>query len=250
MAKVKKSIDYKHGQCRLCKSDGKLCYSHIIPEFLFKPIYNEKHQITIVDDSKEVYSTIQKGVREHLLCKKCEGLFEKWEKYFLELWFEELNITVMNEKLLKSENIDYDKFKLFHLSILWRAGISSLPSFSEVKLGVHEEKLRKMLLAQSPGSSKHYQMFGYILVWPDNTVLKELIDMPSRVKLYDHWGYQFIFGGAAWHYVVSSHTCEDHVPYALNEDGTVCMLRGPIEKYPTIVDLFKKRSNNGWDVVK
>ena len=51
--------------------------------------------------------------------------------------------------------IDPKKLKLFCLSYIWRASITSWTEFSLVKLGeFHEEKIRKMLLADDCGSPK------------------------------------------------------------------------------------------------
>jgi hypothetical protein len=42
--------------------------------------------------------------------------------------------SLARNRLLTIRGIDYRKFKLFHLSIIWRAGISSLRPFRGVRL--------------------------------------------------------------------------------------------------------------------
>ena len=38
--------------------------------------------------------------------------------------------------------VDYAPFKMFHLSVLFRAGVSTLPHYAQVSLGSHEATLR------------------------------------------------------------------------------------------------------------
>ena len=57
-----------------------LCRSHIIPEFFFKPLYDEKgryHQYSADPEQKTLVH--QKGLREYLFCRECEDRFRVWE---------------------------------------------------------------------------------------------------------------------------------------------------------------------------
>lgn len=63
-----------HGICCLCLCKSKLCDSHIIPEFFYKQqgLYDEKHRFHIISTEPLKHPPIaQKGMRERLLCKKC-----------------------------------------------------------------------------------------------------------------------------------------------------------------------------------
>ena len=59
--------------CRLCLEEATLCNSHILSEFFYKPMYDEKHRA--LKFTREPYNRkyIQKGFREYLLCEKCEA---------------------------------------------------------------------------------------------------------------------------------------------------------------------------------
>ncbi len=50
--------------------------------------------------------------------------------------------------------------KLFHLSILFWAGVSSRPCYREVSLGPHQETLRQLILNRDPGSPHQYPVLG------------------------------------------------------------------------------------------
>ena len=56
-----------------------------------------------------------------------------------------LKITQWSNKFLFVENINYDYFKRFVLSVLWRMSVTRLTQFKDVKLGVFEESLRDLL---------------------------------------------------------------------------------------------------------
>ncbi len=49
--------------------------------------------------------------------------------------------------------VDYSKFKLFLMSLVWRAGAASGDFWETVKLGPHEEKLRSRIRAGDPAST-------------------------------------------------------------------------------------------------
>ncbi len=55
------------------------------------------------------------------------------------------------------QNLDYKKFKLFLLSLLWRMSVTTLGFFANVSLGQkHEEKIRKALLDEDPLQPEDY----------------------------------------------------------------------------------------------
>ena len=145
--------------CKLCHEDRELLRSHIFPEFCHKDLYDEKGRIHELSTDPKVRNRHdrQKGIRERILCGDCEQRLSVWEKHAS---------TFLNgkaESLLRSENRiervdvrDYKKFKLFQLSLLWRAGVASDKEFEEVRLNKHEEILRRMILRGDPGSPCDY----------------------------------------------------------------------------------------------
>ena len=150
----------KNIECRICLKQGNSCNSHIVPEFFYEQmnLYDEKHRFNVLSTEPDKHrSTEQKGIRERLLCKKCEGTFSAWEDHARRVLYggECIEITTNDPKGIEC-TVDYAKFKLFQLSILWRVGISSRAGFSSVELGSHEGVLRKMLLDETPGNTEAY----------------------------------------------------------------------------------------------
>lgn len=195
--------------CKLCNEDKELSQSHIIPEFFYLPLYDEKHRIqrksfNLQVDVKRVYE--QKGLREKLFCSDCEKIINEYETYACYLWKNKfLNISKEFNYL---SDIDYHKFKMFLISVIWRCGITKKQEFS-IDLGIHQEKMRKMILNNNPG---YYDQYGCIIsamVLENNEIVDDLIWMETEFKIEGHRCYRLIFGGFIWIFFVSSHKPPD-----------------------------------------
>jgi hypothetical protein len=146
--------------CKLCQKPAELQDSHIIPEFFCKLIYDSnprRFRVISADPSVPVQYE-QKGLREPLLCNSCEGKFGRWEDYAKRTFVDGKNIQIVQTKgEILIQNIDYKKFKLLQLSLLWRMSVSKSEFFKTVSLGQkHEEKLRQALLSEDPLGPKDY----------------------------------------------------------------------------------------------
>ena len=130
--------------CRLCLQDRQLRRSHIIPELLYRPLYGPTHQIRSVNPDLHYIKFLRKGLRQALLCDDCERLLSKYESYFSSVWYGPQGLPSeipSGVGLVTKSGLDYTLFKLFHLSILWRASAAKLKDFHGVALGRHEEAL-------------------------------------------------------------------------------------------------------------
>jgi hypothetical protein len=70
------------GVCKLCLERRPLLNSHIIPEFQYRPLYDDLHRFTTISsDPERTTKFAQKGIRERLLCGECEQRLSVWEGY-------------------------------------------------------------------------------------------------------------------------------------------------------------------------
>jgi hypothetical protein len=193
------------GKCRLCLREGNLSNSHVIPEFLYLPMYDEKHRLLqIPADSSRSLVWQQKGLREHMLCALCENQLSRYEDYANHL----LNggplpvtTTENTEFHAVCENVDYRMFKLFQMSILWRAGVAASDFFRQVVLDSHGERLRAMLLADDPGQDQEYGCAMMALRQGDQIL--DMVRSPQRVEIGGNTCFRFIMGGFMWFFVGS-----------------------------------------------
>lgn len=212
--------------CRLCKRDRHLKNSHIIPEFLYSSLYDEKHRfhrVSIKENEKN--KLIQKGVREYLLCGDCEQKLSKYETYASKVFKGGVELGFSHEgNLIHLDGIDYVKFKLFALSILWRASISSLDVFEHINLGPHEENIRGMILGEEAGRESEYP-FLMSPITHEGALQSDLIIQPTKTRLDGHIAYRFTFRGMFWVFIVSGHRLPDAVVSAsINPQGKLTML--------------------------
>lgn len=191
--------------CKLCNSDAKLCNSHILSEFIYGPLYDEKHSFHVLSGlPNPPRSKEQKGFREELFCESCEGILSNYEDYAKRAITGGVLLDCKESLYGKAiSNLDYEKFKLFKLSILFRASISKHLAFSRVKLGPHEEKIRKMILDRNPGSQRDYPCLVVGLAG-EKKLTQSIIDQPEKLKIQGIHVYRFIFLGLMWVYFVSS----------------------------------------------
>jgi len=59
--------------CPLCQKEKPLVQSHVIPEFLYRPLYDEKHRAIEAKLVPKGFNYLQKAYREPLPCSECEG---------------------------------------------------------------------------------------------------------------------------------------------------------------------------------
>ena len=228
--------------CRLCQRDTELRNSHIIPEFIYAPLYDEKHRFHVLSylpakkNAKE-----QKGLREPLLCGDCETHINRYERYASLVFSGLAKVTSKREgKLVHLAGLEYASFKLFALSVLWRAGVSSLKFFEQVSLGPHEMRLRRMLRDDDSGPSAVYPFMMSPVVY-ENVVQTDFIMQPTCTRAEGHLGYRFVFGGVAWIYIVSSHSPPKNFRAAtLSEEGSTTMLISDMGNMPFIAEFIKE----------
>lgn len=216
--------------CALCLADKPLRNSHIIPEFLYRALYDDKHRfhaLTTRADTKDRLE--QKGARQRLLCAECEQRLSVHERYASQLFNGGAGFGCKrNGNLLSLSGIDYRQFKLFQLSILWRASVSTLRFFKNVDLGLHEERIRRMLLEAQPGAYNHYPclMWGLQLE-PSQPV--GLMMEPGKQPRDGFTHYLFVFGGFLWDFRVSCRPLSETMGHVvLRESGTMMIQVRPV----------------------
>ena len=125
-------------RCALCHQDAKLCDSHIIPEFLYATLYDEKHRFHGISiDPQKRDNIYQKGIYEKLLCVSCEQSISEAESYASKLFNGGVGMSFTPEaNRLHLSGLNYVQLRLFQLSILWRAGVSFPPDRVDREFGI------------------------------------------------------------------------------------------------------------------
>jgi len=187
-------------KCGLCGEERILQYSHVIPEFLYASTYNEKHQaVEVTSQLGEKDNLHQKGLREPLLCASCEEHLSKYETYAAPILkrIRRLDAERRGDHYIV-QGVQYANFKLFQISLLWRASITSIDMFRGVKVGEHEEVLRQMLLDDDPGEADEYGCAMFVL---ENTRYLDKVIWAPVVDYIDGLPtYRFVTCNLFWYF--------------------------------------------------
>ncbi|MDD5016083.1 MAG: hypothetical protein PHW73_13485, partial [Atribacterota bacterium] len=125
-------------------------------------------------------------------------------------------------EFMQISGLDYKKFKLFLLSLLWKSHISSRPFFKRVDLGSYGEKIRHMILTGNPGKVGDFPCI--VTSYRKSTLPKEIIAEPRKIKL-DHffnysYGYPFLIDGFLYIFKIIENDQTDWIlEAAINENG-------------------------------
>lgn len=227
--------------CKLCKTPQKLCRSHIIPEFFYNEIYDDKGRF-FPRRAGKIGRQEQKGIREFLLCDGCEGHLSRFEKYGREVIFggEEISGRRVPRAVLLSE-LDYKKFKVFLNSILWRMSVASGRMWKQVSLGPHEEKLRVQILNGNPGNELDIPVLCTAPLFEEQLV-SDLILEPDFVRGHQGRYYRVVMGGYIFSFFVSapgSNWPEELREATLKENGDWVILIKDIHEIEFLMKDFK-----------
>lgn len=234
----------KFGKCRLCQQDRQLRNSHIIPEWCYTSVYDgpkgTDHQFIQLSTVAPPSKPIQKGLREYLLCPDCELKRSKWEAYVREIFYanEKSPFALRAEQVGQTKytftilGLDYAKFKLFQMSVLWMSAITTLHQFSPVRLGKYEEELRAMLHANDPGEPERFPCMMSILLGEDGKPFDRIIQAPEALRYEGHRSYRFLFSFAMWRFIVSRHFGIGDTAGIIVENGKLTMIKAPLWRTP------------------
>lgn len=209
--------------CKLCLNEAQLLpKSHIIPEFLYKELYDEKHRFffttsTNLKEGKKNLKPLQSGIYEgNILCINCDNsILGSLERYSANFLFPKNtskekscqlipNYIENGNQFLKRSNVDYNKFKLFFLSILWRSSISSKEFFKEIQIGIHEHIIREMIIQNQPGEINDYPVLITIIDQSSKSP-KDYIGQPRLGKYEGHRIALFWTSSLLFCVIISSH---------------------------------------------
>jgi len=212
--------------CKLCLRQAPLAKSHVIPEFIFSGMYDRKHRfLEVADVNAGITALGQKGFRERLFCMECEQRFNRHERHARRLFKDDLPPPVQPAfGRYRLTNVNPQVLRFFLLSVLWRAGVSSLPVFKHINLGPHEEKLRSILLSDEALSTCDYPCVAMPLLF-EGKHFRDFIVEPTPARIAGRKCYRFVFGGFVFIFFVSSHM----LPPAYQK--TILPKNGPFDLY-------------------
>lgn len=167
--------------CRFCgQKVDKLANAHVLPRAYFeysrrKAKMTKTQPMKLITNTKGQFPTGKVRIGWYdsdLVCLECENRFAPYDDYSprLLLQNEDRHRQIIVNGDLKGWEIaqfDYEKLKLFIISVLWRAAASQLPQFGKINLSQEDlERARQNILNNDPGDNNN---FSFIIArFPDD----------------------------------------------------------------------------------
>lgn len=167
----------------------------------------------------------QTGAWEYLLCEGCEDRLNRLcERDFERTWYQRQvlpNRPRGSEVVLRE--LDVFRFRLFHLSILWRASISRRSElFHEIRLEPrHQESIRQMLWR---GHGDCFPTFTFTAncLTVGGDVFHCISDGQRLTSLGNSTRYAMMYAGCLWIFYIGDEVPPAIIqPWTLQRDGTM-----------------------------
>jgi hypothetical protein len=193
--------------CKLCGKSKQLIKAHSIPECFFRLLRNGKTPPKLVSNTPDTYPKKSPiGVYDkQILCGDCEHIFSPLDDYacklLIETFSEKFAITYNGKTIgYKLDKIDYNKLKLFFMSVLWRAAASTHTFYSRVTTGPYEEQLREMIISGDPGTPELFSVILARFNSPFDKVTDTISD-PFRTRFDGGVNYYVFYMGSFIAYI-------------------------------------------------
>jgi hypothetical protein len=241
------------GKCPLCLEEGKLlAHSHIIPEFNYEELYDEKHRLRTFegDGTVEDPKWMQKGIREYLLCgaregirEGCEGKLSVWESHAANL----LGVgkidplKVPQNKILEIP-IQYKEFKLYGMSLIWRLAVTSQRNLAIGSLGKTQETLRQAIEAENPLEPEMFPFYIRAFLAPDGNFYSDWMSSPFWHDFYGKRAVSMAIGGLTYTFVARTPDVPEEIRLAMPQmQGGLRIPVAPISTWPEYDDFYRKQ---------
>ncbi len=151
--------------CKLTGTKGPGVDAHIIPESFYQfPKHNRKPSRVIqLGKQPSSWPTTKGEYDPNIVTIEGESHFSTWDGYACRFLIQKGQDAVLlhdgsSMRAIQISDFDYDKLKMFFISLLWRAGVTSREMFRHVRLGDHESRLRGRILRNDPGDAEDYSV--------------------------------------------------------------------------------------------
>lgn len=245
------------GLCRFCGEKKKLIKAHVVPGPFYTHYINpkEKTHLITIDKEKSYESRCPTGFYDqNILCEDCDRKIGVYDQEAQQLLFSNINgykreVKGLCAYIIPAQAYDYKKLKLFFISVLWRASISSADPFKNVNLEPEYEKLALEILKNSElENEKTFPVFIFKLKETEGIRIERIFIEPIPYSLYGIKMYKFVFAGYAFYIKVDVR--ELGLPYSrliLRPNSELVIIeRPPIEEIYDVntISSARKQSKN------
>lgn len=185
--------------CRGCGEKSSGVKSHIIPESFFRVVRGNEHTLKMISNTPgEFTKKAPIGVYDKtILCNECEKVFAKYDDYAAQVLLDGKALEVIKDGesivAYSMTGIDYKLLKLFFISILWRASVSTMPFYRKVQLGSLENKAKELIWNYDSSTP---DTFSFVLArFSGDDSLNKVIMDPHPERWFGTLYYRFYLAG-------------------------------------------------------
>jgi len=187
-------------------------------------------------------------VKEYLLCEECERQFQQWERTAGTFYHDicSLDAEAIREEV-EFRGLNYQRLKLFYLSVIWRASVSCHTAMTPVSLGKREMFVEAMIREANAGTTREFPIVGFV-IRSSQEHREKLIALPSKTRLCGMLSYCMYARGLTVYWMTSSQCWNRKIEErALREDGTWKLETQSWNKAPLIraVEQAHRKSKRG-----
>ncbi|RYZ84547.1 MAG: hypothetical protein EOP04_17800 [Proteobacteria bacterium] len=201
----------------------------------------------VIKHGLEAIDRHRTGRSEHLLCEHCEGRISKWEKYAADWLYNRALVPAVESESESGtiySGIDYEKFRLYCLSVLWRMAESSISFYEGVRLQASDaELIRKALMAEDPMDGS-FPVCLFRIIGPNGELFPATVQ-PYQTVSARHTSFHLITNGFAHDFWVRGY---EHLPYvkecSLKRDGRLAVPSILYSDYAPIQDVITHASTH------
>ena len=194
------------GICTFCGDEKALVKAHIVP----KSFYKIDEDPNVIVDVKGEYRPKRSRIGlwdDGILCRSCEDVFSRIDDIAFKALFGKrakryvcrgadgtLLVNRAMPVLVYIDSVNPRDLFAFAVSVLWRAFVSKLDQFSDVKL----YGLEDLFLAHLKGERDIFDSFHMAIAWETNPDLRGMVMVPGQWDIKDAKILRFVAGGVTF----------------------------------------------------
>ena len=188
--------------CKFCGEKKKLIDAHIVPKAFYTHFVPNRTNILKIQSDIPYELRCPAGFYDkNILCAECDRKLGVYDQEAQKLFLSDISKYKRQEGNFSAYGIpagifDYKKLKLFFISMLWRASISSNDSFKFVKLGDKFEAMAlKVLRHPELDVINQFSVFIFKYKSVPNIRIERIFIEPIPCRADGINYYEFVFAG-------------------------------------------------------
>lgn len=143
--------------CNLCRKEKKLIEAHIVPKWAYMNLYNnesdkDKRSLILVEKNKYDLKRPMGSYDPNILCANCDNFLGKYDEYGKKVFLDS-PLEKRGKEAYVVKNVDFDRLRIFLISVVWRASISNLGEYKKFSIGPYSDRIREILFNIINGNS-------------------------------------------------------------------------------------------------